>query len=1417
MKLISINSYRAKKNPINSDKLAVNHVGKFIILFLIFLLGTVEALAVCSNPYGKAGARKFFAADNKYKYCNNTNWVSMQLGGITQAGSITGTSFSNFSGAKNAVVSGTYAYIAGGNQFSIVDLTNTQEPRILKTIFNSNFGDYLAVYGNYVYVNGRNANSNRIYPIDVTNKNSPSVLTSISNAALDSALDMKINGSYLYLVSNYRLAIVNLATPSAPVYSGSTAQDFSKFNGSVAKIGFSGNHVIVSSDFYNGITIVDATNKAAPSVSGNVSNFSNIPSPTDLVINGNYAYLACSSNKVSVVSIANKASPVYVNSLTDSFSLDGVLSLAIKGNYLFTSGTGNWGVTMSTLDITAPTSPVVFANNNQGYLMDLKGLSLDGDTMIGLSDLGTALYVFDVSPKLAVAAEKNFFARGSPLKIVDLAVSGTIAVGVSEDEKLFVFDVTTPSTFVNRGQAIMPPGSGTAGSKAVAFDGTYAYVAETSNNRIIIVDVGSNPDNPVVVGVSPSNNFLSDVEDIATDGNYVYVANSSGLIIVDATNKTAPAYLTRTGTSFKGVKVVGNYVYVTSLFSNNFRIYNVTTKSTPSLSGQFTNPTHLVSPKGLEIVGNYAYVLSQDRLVVVNITTPTSPFIQSYLVNSTNLSTGDEVVIIGNMAFVLSTGRLVSLNISGAASPTLAGNLTGLDSTSTYSGLIAASSAVFTGTNTGFRAYSAVSSPVLLKASSGIIGANGGISASGNNVFLTTNNSVVSFDISSPASPTVASVLVDNTQLASVKRNVVSGTRLFAVGNNYITAVDISNPASPTISGHLNDAVNLPVANTIRIVGNYAYIGGNKISVVDISGVNPVFVSSLTDAKINNCEDMAQAGNYLYLTCEGSYSFLIVSIANPVAPVIIGSFTDTYYMWKFEHSMTVVNNVAYIAYKANLTTLAIDVSNPAAPKLLNNLYGWCSMLAPGAAANQITCLEDGKFYSLDVSNRYEETSVGYANVTGDTGNNSYQEAVVSGNYIYSFVASSGIQVTSLVSNNVPSLRTRFGGALPLQYAVGLDIVGNYAYVSTGNSYLEIYDVSNIASATLISSTFISDLYTGYSYPWGVAVSGTYAYMAGFDERGTVIVDVSDITKPKRIGKMTAQELTGQEFIKVFGTYAYGTGNNSGAGGGFAIFNVTNPTAPIKSAVLADSIELNSPRGFDLSADENYAYVCSAGNGKLTAVNVSSKNSIYVQSSYLDLPKLGGCNDVIVDGNYAYITGTTSGSFNVINISNPNSMSLTASISSTASFGGGYEGQDIAMSGTTVVVTNNNFVTTVDVSVPSSPTIIDTYPTGGNTQEFVAFKEDKFFVANPYANMLRVYNLATPTKMGTCTKAGQLEYDVSQNTYKFCNGAFFYATTVPGLGGAGCSSPSGKAGTLDYHTGTNKLRYCDGNSWVQIGP
>ena len=1368
----------------------------FFLLLLIFFTAE-KTIAACTSPAAVAGAREWFSAEKKYKYCNGTSWVAMQNGGLQTVATISGTAYANFSGATNAVVSGTYAYIVGAQKFTVVSITTPASPTLVKTTTNANFGSYTAVYGNYAFVSG----SNMITVLDITDKNNPTVAGSLIDATnLAGISSLKVKGSYLYVGATTRLTIVNISAPTSPSVEGSVL-DAIKLAGN-KDMDFSGNYVVVSASTYDGIAIVDVTNKSSPTVAGSYTNSSKMDAIAAVRVYGNYAYTAgTNSDTLGVVDITNKTAPTYVVGMTTTDHFENIRSLAIKNDRLFVGSDpgGSSENNMVTMDLTLPASPVVLTENNQGYGYDPTSLSLDGDILIALSNIGgNVLLVFDISSKPIYQQQKTIYMRNSAW-LGDIAVSGTLAVGVSSDETVYVFDVTTPSSILARGTAYMP-GYTNRYSDGIAFDGTYAYVSEVNSQRIFIVDVATNPNYPQIIGTTGYHGNLSQVYDIQVVGNYAYTAGGMGLTIVDISNKLSPTYVGNvaiTG-SPRYVKVSGNYAYVTAGAESKITVVDITNKAAPTIASNLVDATNLASVKDISISGNYAYVAATGRLTTVNISTPTSPTVASSLTHA-NFTNASRVRVNGSSVYLLGNS-LCSISITLPASPTYSGVV------STDAGgngaLAVNGSAIFTATSTGFRSYSTAATPVLLNTNQGPnqFGNVGTITASGSYAFVASNSSFYSVNISTPTSPSIVSTLTDGVKLSSVQRSAISGTRVFAVGSGYATAVSISTPTSPTITGNLADATNLASAKAIKVIGSYAFVAGNKLSVLNVSGANPVHVTSITHAMLSGCADMAHVGNYLYLTCSPTNSFLVIDISTPTSPSVAGVYTGGS-ISSLTSSMVVTNNTAYISRSSVVGAVMLDVSNPAAPSFIGYSNS-CTALIASTNANRIYCRDSGVMYTLDVSTPAAPAVIYSTSVDGY-----FEEGVTLGNLVLSFVQG-GLHVGTFATTSLMGpVKKRLGGDVVLNSARGIDVVGNYAYVSTANNYLNIFNIANIASATLVSSVFLGDSQQYYTSPYDLVVAGNYLYIAGTQMYGSLVIDISNPALPKSVDNVSSfPEWQNNTYMKAYGNYIYGTGN------GFIVHNITSPTATVEMDGITDATNLSGPQGFDFSG--NHAFICASGNQRLTAVNISNKSSLGVSGSIQDTTKFAGCRGVVVSGTLAYMTGLTNGYLNIIDISNPVSMTLVGSLQNTASFGGSTY-YDMAISGTTVVVANASNLTTVDVGVPASPTIIETMPLSGSPN-FTKISGDKIFVTHNTADKVGVYSFAPPVSLGSCTVASQMDYDTTNKAFKFCSGTNYYGMTPNGAGGAGCSSPTGKPGALDYFSATNVYKYCDGTSWIQVG-
>ncbi|MBD3192162.1 MAG: DUF2341 domain-containing protein [Candidatus Heimdallarchaeota archaeon] len=165
--------------------------------------------------------------------------------------------------------------------------------------------------------------------------------------------------------------------------------------------------------------------------------------------------------------------------------------------------------------------------------------------------------------------------------------------------------------------------------------GDYAYVVETSNDRLRIYDI-SNAINPIQVGSLGSiNNPLF----ITVNGNYAYIAANGGVMyIVDISSPTTPSLSsTFNGDEFyfgNSIAVEGNYAFLADFNARLLRVVDVSDKGNPVQVGSYCGDKteggelYLFKPQGVVVDGDYLYLSGYgDKFgfVSLDISTPSNP------------------------------------------------------------------------------------------------------------------------------------------------------------------------------------------------------------------------------------------------------------------------------------------------------------------------------------------------------------------------------------------------------------------------------------------------------------------------------------------------------------------------------------------------------------------------------------------------------------------------------------------------------------------------------------------------------------------------------------------------------------------------------------------------------------------------
>ncbi|MFN9172750.1 MAG: DUF4347 domain-containing protein, partial [Dolichospermum sp.] len=237
--------------------------------------------------------------------------------------------------------------------------------------------------------------------------------------------------------------------------------------------------------------------------------------------------------------------------------------------------------------------------------------------------------------------------------------------------------------------------------------------------------------------------------------------------------------------------------------------------------------------------------------------------------------------------------------------------------------------------------------------------------------------------------------------------------------------------------------------------------------------------------------------------------------------------------------------------------------------------------------------------SFPVTETFHGTSLHLSDIVADT-LNSYQGVFaptlvgnyntsdwargvqVVGNYAYVADSDSGLQIIDISNPSTPTLKGNYNtsGA-----AFGVQVVSNYAYVADVYSGLQIIDISNPTTPTLKGN------YDTSGWAYGVQVVGNYAYVADYFS-GLQIIDISNPTTPTLKGNYDTSGYA--QGVQVVGNYAY----VADGGTGLQIIDISNPSTPTLKGNYNTS---GNARGVQVVG--NYAYVADSGSG-LQIIDVS---------------------------------------------------------------------------------------------------------------------------------------------------------------------------------------------------------------------
>jgi len=197
------------------------------------------------------------------------------------------------------------------------------------------------------------------------------------------------------------------------------------------------------------------------------------------------------------------------------------------------------------------------------------------------------------------------------------------------------------------------------------------------------------------------------------------------------------------------------------------------------------------------------------------------------------------------------------------------------------------------------------------------------------------------------------------------------------------------------------------------------------------------------------------------------------------------------------------------------------------------------------------------------------------------------------------------------------------------WAYGIDVQGQYAYIAVAAQGLLIVDVSNPASP------FQAGQFDAASISEGVYAEGDYAYLAA-GTSGLRVINVSNPAAPSEVGFYNTSG--GAKDVAVRGNYAYVADNQNG----LVVVNVSNPANPTFAGGV-DTPEF----AVRVDVQGDYAYVADTGGGLRIIDILDPSNPVEVG----DQPTPGWAYDVEVHGDLAFVAANDRG-VRIIDVSNP---------------------------------------------------------------------------------------------------------------------------------------------------------------------
>ena len=882
---------------------------------------------------------------------------------------------------------------------------------------------------------------------------------------------------------------------------------------------------------------------------------------------------------------------------------------------------------------------------------------------------------------------------------------------------------------------------GEARSVAMSADGAVVYVG--MGQTVVTID-SSEPSQLTELGATSA--LGGDVIDLAVEDHMLYaVVEGKGVTVIDVADPLHPVQISFYPLLWpQSIAVNGDHVFVTG--AGGLSILDVSRPDMVHQTARLVLPEYIYD---VDVAGSYAYVATEQGFRIINGADPYHP------IQVSSLALRSIAVVVSNgYAYVsvfndgVTQSGLVTVDVRSASAPVVTNRIDGVEG----GDLCIAEQGLFVPSGVGVLTFSVTNPARPVAAGAHRPAAQAwprSCVAHNQMVYLAGYRGVVRIDASNLLALRQVGGVDTPGEASSVF--LTASHAYVADGSRGLRIMSLADPIAPQEVGFYDSP---GTAHEVVVVGTRAYLAdGYDFATGEVSGLRILDVSDPSrPMEIGRYQTPDQAiglavmGTLVYVACQES-GLRILDVSNPSSPGEIG-FVETY------HAVAVTLTTRGASVFALVSDLIggvriVEVSDPGQPREISHLPRdlgglWNAVAVQGNYAfvtDGLTDLSSDGLYVMDISDLAAHRFVGFARARLAHGVQVIDNRAYVGSD-RSLYTSGYLTVFDVTDPLHPEEIGAYGTSGVVRVQQGL------AYQASYNDGMRVVDVRALSTPILDGS-----LVNGSAVDF--APRGDYGLLTG--DSSLRVVDLAD---PARLSVASSVATTTPTFqVAISGDYAYVTQRsvldrdlNRSAGGGLAVFDVSNPLTPTQIGFFA------TPNGYGLgpvamSGRYVYAvdfYYYSSGNfGPMDTLYVidTVDPAAPVQVGSYRAPSW--IADMEAHGQYVFLI-TNDDELLVLSLINPAQPVVVGTLELTDSQ---YRATSLALAGNYAYVgfdalssSWRHLLQVIDISNPAQPAVVSSLGDGGVVHALTIEG------SRLYAAPIRVYDLsrnqAAPKEIGS---------------------------------------------------------------------